>query len=85
METDLHHDTSGVAHVVEPPLPPHLVKEGSAPFNSQLKDPAVRDFGWNVPPSKITAPLMHGLSNDDIYTLIRRFNKVYFPFFISEA
>ena len=71
----LHHNTSGVAHTVEPPLP-FIKNKRAGPLNSQLKDPGIKDFGWNVPPSKIAAPLMHGTSNDDIYTLIRRFNKV---------
>ncbi|KAL4252469.1 Protein of unknown function DUF3292 [Abortiporus biennis] len=56
-----------------PPTPPP--KENFAPITTQLKDPGVKDFGWNSPPSKVPAPLLKGLSNDDLYTLLRRFNK----------
>ncbi|CAL1694124.1 unnamed protein product [Somion occarium] len=74
--TEPHHNTSVVASTVEPP--PSFPANETPPINAQLKDPEVKDFGWNAPPSKITVPLMHGLSNDDIYALVRRFNKQIF-------
>ncbi|KAI0094314.1 hypothetical protein BDY19DRAFT_901530 [Irpex rosettiformis] len=45
---------------------------------TELKDPEVRDFGWNSPPRQVPSPLVHGLGNEDIYTLVRRFNKQIF-------
>jgi hypothetical protein len=36
-------------------------------------EPEVRDLGWN---ETAPAPLVGGLSNDELWTLIRRFNKV---------
>ncbi|KIP10066.1 hypothetical protein PHLGIDRAFT_22447 [Phlebiopsis gigantea 11061_1 CR5-6] len=41
-------------------------------------DPEVKDFGWNSEPKAVPSPLVHGLSNDDLYTLVRRFNKQIF-------
>ena len=43
---------------------------------TELKDPEVKDFGWNSPPRLVPSPLVHGLGNEDIYALVRRFNKV---------
>lgn len=37
---------------------------------------AVRDLGWNEPKEQIPAPLVGGLQNEDLWILIRRFNKV---------
>jgi hypothetical protein len=59
-----------IAATVEPP--PHKSTKIEV---TELKDPEVKDFGWNVPPRQVPAPLVHGLGNEDIYTLIRRFNK----------
>ena len=53
--------------------PPH---PSTKPEILKLKDPAVKDFGWNSPPNAVPSPLVHGLSNDDLWVLIRRFNKV---------
>ena len=51
-------------------LPPRAAKTAS-----ELDDPAVKDLGWRTdtvrPPS-----LIKGMSNDDVFMLIRRFNKV---------
>ncbi|EKM61395.1 uncharacterized protein PHACADRAFT_204565 [Phanerochaete carnosa HHB-10118-sp] len=44
----------------------------------KLKDPAVKDFGWNSPPHAVPSPLVHGVPNDDLWVLIRRFNKQVF-------
>jgi hypothetical protein len=40
----------------------------------------VRDLGWNEEPADVPVPLVGGLSNDELWTLIRRFNKVSFYF-----
>ncbi|SRR6266536_6087043 len=36
----------------------------------------VRDLGWNDHPSDVPVPLVGALPNEDLWTLIRRFNKV---------
>lgn len=36
----------------------------------------VRDLGWNEDPSEIPQPLVGGLGNEELWTLLRRFNKV---------
>jgi hypothetical protein len=41
------------------------------PHNAEVKD-----LGWNDPPSKIPAPLVGGLDNEELWVLVRRFNKV---------
>jgi hypothetical protein len=38
----------------------------------------VRDLGWNESPSEVPNPVVGGLSNEELWTLIRRFNKVCF-------
>ncbi|KAK6341453.1 hypothetical protein TWF696_008527 [Orbilia brochopaga] len=38
-------------------------------------DREVKDLGWNDPTEVIPKPLVGGLSNDELWTLIRRFNK----------
>jgi hypothetical protein len=39
----------------------------------------VVDLGWNEPKEHIVAPLVGGLSNEDLWLLVRRFNKVRIP------
>ena len=65
---------SGSTVLDEPPPHPSTKIEAF-----QLKDPEVRDFGWNSAPKAVPSPLVHGLANDDLYTLVRRFNKVGHP------
>lgn len=36
----------------------------------------VKDLGWNEDEEHIPSPLVGGMSNDDLWVLIRRFNKV---------
>ncbi|KAF8247893.1 hypothetical protein K440DRAFT_550127 [Wilcoxina mikolae CBS 423.85] len=35
----------------------------------------VKDLGWNEPPEKVPAPLVGGLPNEELWMLVRRFNK----------
>jgi hypothetical protein len=39
-------------------------------------DEEVVNLGWNEPPSQIANPLVGGLPNEDLWVLVRRFNKV---------
>ncbi len=36
----------------------------------------VKDLGWNEPKENIPGPLIGGIPNDDLWMLLRRFNKV---------
>jgi hypothetical protein len=36
----------------------------------------VVNLGWNEPPQQIANPLVGGLANEDLWVLVRRFNKV---------
>jgi hypothetical protein len=36
----------------------------------------VIDLGWNEPKEQMAAPLVGGLGNEDLWMLVRRFNKV---------
>lgn len=65
-------DVDSVIVATEEPVPRIKLD----PISTQLKDPEIKDFGWNAPPDRVPAPLLNGLSNDDLYTLLRRFNKV---------
>ncbi|KAL5316499.1 hypothetical protein ACEPPN_015547 [Leptodophora sp. 'Broadleaf-Isolate-01'] len=48
-------------------------EKGAAQINHGHTE--VRDLGWNDHPSDVPAPLVGGLSNEELWTLIRRFNK----------
>jgi hypothetical protein len=41
-------------------------------------EPEVKDLGWDEKPEHIPVPLVGGLANEDLWVLVRRFNKVYF-------
>jgi hypothetical protein len=41
-------------------------------------DVEVKDLGWNKEAKSVPGPLVTGLSNDELWTLIRRFNKQMF-------
>lgn len=65
--------SGGSSFTAVPEPPPH---PSTKPEVLQLKDPAVKDFGWNSPPHAVPSPLVHGFSNEDLWVLVRRFNKV---------
>ena len=56
------------------------VKDGSEKGPAQLEhtDAEVRDLGWNEDPEMVPDELISGLPNEDLWTLIRRFNKQMF-------
>jgi hypothetical protein len=43
---------------------------------SDSNDEEVADLGWNEPQSHIPVPLVGGMPNEELWLLIRRFNKV---------
>ena len=38
-------------------------------------DESIKDLGWNEHPADVPTPLVGGLPNDDLWKLVRRFNK----------
>lgn len=50
--------------------------KGSCQFNHN--DVEVKNLGWNDAVSKVPQPLIGGLKNEDLWTLLRRFNKQIF-------
>ncbi|RDX43167.1 hypothetical protein OH76DRAFT_1361510 [Lentinus brumalis] len=52
----------------------HALPAKASKTASQLDDPSVKDLGWRA--NTVRAPsLIKGMSNDDVFQLIRRFNK----------
>ncbi|TFY52717.1 hypothetical protein EVJ58_g9855, partial [Rhodofomes roseus] len=49
--------------------------DSSADARLDLKDPDVKDIGWNKDMAHLPPTIMHGLSNEDLFLLVRRFNK----------
>lgn len=49
------------------------VKKGAAQAEHEAD---VVDLGWNEPETAVPKPLVGGLSNEDLWILVRRFNKV---------
>jgi hypothetical protein len=43
-------------------------------------DPEVKDLGWDKVADHQPAPLVGGLPNEELWILVRRFNRVCFPF-----
>jgi hypothetical protein len=51
-------------------------EKGLAQLHGQHNTEAeVKDLGWNERPDKIPAPLVGGLPNEELWMLVRRFNK----------
>lgn len=42
----------------------------------QDHDEEVKDLGWNEPKESIPTPLVGGMENEDLWVLVRRFDKV---------
>lgn len=42
----------------------------------QEHDAEVQDLGWNEPKERVAQPLVGGMDNEELWLLIRRFNKV---------
>lgn len=47
--------------------------KGAVQMNHEVGE--VRDMGWNDHPSDVPTPLVGGLPNEELWTLVRRFNK----------
>lgn len=53
-------------------------EKGAAQINHGQTE--VRDLGWNESLEEVPNPVVGGLENEELWTLIRRFNKVRFHF-----
>ena len=68
------------AHEVEHPTDSHALanmdheEKGVAQMDHGQTE--VRDLGWNEHPTDVPVPLVGGLPNEELWALIRRFNKV---------
>lgn len=51
----------------------HPAEKGAAQI---AHNEEVVDLGWNEPKEHVAKPLVGGLSNEDLWLLVRRFNKV---------
>jgi hypothetical protein len=65
--------------MAEAPPPPPIVVVSTAervapPLDDQVST-SIEDVGWHDDPEHMR-PLIDGISNDDVFTLIRRLNKV---------
>ncbi|OSX66771.1 hypothetical protein POSPLADRAFT_1129096 [Postia placenta MAD-698-R-SB12] len=70
----LQTDADVIAQTVE--LPPDPDK--SIDVQLDLKDPEIRDVGWNRDLAHLPPTVVNGLSNEDLFALVRRFNKQVF-------
>lgn len=71
--------TDAAQNLTEEPTASHALAQADVDEKgvAQLAHAAdVKDLGWNEPPSKIPAPLVGGMDNEELWVLVRRFNKV---------
>lgn len=72
------HATDAVNALAEEPTDSHALamadhdEKGAA---QEVHDKEVNDLGWTEHVSKIPNPLVGGMPNDDLWVLVRRFNK----------
>ena len=71
------HDEKGAAHYA-----PEQHSVTNTGFDDQgaaqlgHNEPEVKDLGWNEHPQDVPKPLVGGLPNEELWLLVRRFNKV---------
>ncbi|CAD0111600.1 unnamed protein product [Aureobasidium uvarum] len=71
--------TDAAQNLTEEPTASHALAQADIDEKgvAQLAHNAdVKDLGWNEPSSKIPAPLVGGMDNEELWVLVRRFNKV---------
>lgn len=71
--------TDAAQNLTEEPTASHALAQADIDVKgvAQLAHNAeVKDLGWNEPPEKIPAPLVGGMDNEELWVLVRRFNKV---------
>jgi len=72
-------DKKTVSHALgEEPTDSHALAMASHELKGhaqQNNDGEVKDLGWNESSDKIASPLVGGLANEELWVLVRRFNK----------
>lgn len=71
--------TDAAQNLTEEPTASHALAQADIDVKgvAQLAHNAeVKDLGWNEPAEKIPAPLVGGMDNEELWVLVRRFNKV---------
>lgn len=71
--------TDAAQNLTEEPTASHALAQADVDVKgvAQLAHNAeVKDLGWNEPPENIPAPLVGGMDNEELWVLVRRFNKV---------
>jgi hypothetical protein len=71
--------TDAAQNLTEEPTASHALAQADIDVKGLAQLPhnaEVKDLGWNEPPSKIPAPLVGGMDNEELWVLVRRFNKV---------
>jgi hypothetical protein len=70
------------AHVEEKPTASHELAEVEQDEKGEAQiahgDVEVKNLGWNENKERVAAPLVGGLSNEELWALIRRFDKQIF-------
>jgi hypothetical protein len=73
-------ESPAVAHTIrDEPTDSHALAMAEPEEKGQAQQPheaEVKDLGWQEPVSKIANPLVGGLPNEELWVLIRRFDKV---------
>ncbi|KAI4734174.1 hypothetical protein E4T50_15280 [Aureobasidium sp. EXF-12298] len=70
--------TDAAQNLTEEPTASHALAQADVDVKgvAQLAhNSEVKDLGWNEPPEKIPAPLVGGMDNEELWVLVRRFNK----------
>jgi len=80
-------DTREVSHAIseEPTLSHALADSANHGGHAQqfMKNDDIKDLGWNQDADEIPRPLVGGLPNEELWILIRRFNKVSSSYYSS--
>lgn len=70
---DAEEEPATESHALANAVPEDIFEIGAAQLDHGSAE--VRDLGWNDKPEDVPSPLVGGLPNEELWTLIRRFNK----------
>lgn len=70
---DAEEEPATNSHALANAEPEDILEKGAAQLGHDATE--VRDLGWNEKPDGVPSPLVGGLPNEELWTLIRRFNK----------
>jgi hypothetical protein len=77
--SDPHQSQLANSITEEPTLSHSLAMQDQEVKGAAQKDHGVEevaDLGWNEPADQVANPLVGGMKNEDLWILVRRFNKV---------